>query len=87
MTTYAEALAHTQQMHNDLHAAHDKIAEQDVTIGRLEDRIAMLVDALDRKTYSELMLRKLLIELAVQQTNISPAGAQGRGMRRHDRRR
>jgi hypothetical protein len=67
----AAALADIKHMHDQLTDAMATIGQLKADLHREEDRCEMLQDALKTSRHAELTVRKLLIELATQMSNIS----------------
>jgi len=64
------ALARVNQMHDDLVQAQMIISQLRVDLGREHDRVMLTLEERDRYRHEAVRLRKLLIELATQMSNI-----------------
>jgi chromosome segregation ATPase len=67
----AAALAHIQQMSNDLQSAHDEIGQLKADLNRADDRMVLLNDERARLRHEVKVYRNALIELATSMSNIS----------------
>ena len=70
MDPYAAALVQTQQMLADLNGERERNAQLAAELNRERDRCVMVVDDRDRRWHENIMLRRLLTELATQMANI-----------------
>jgi len=62
----AEALAHVQQLHDNLHNANHDIGVLQAELKREQDRVAYLLVEVERERSNGLVYRDLVIQLATQ---------------------
>jgi hypothetical protein len=67
---YATALAHTQQMHSDLQAAHEVIAQLKADLHREQDRCVMLLEERNKYRADAELLRNKLLSICTTVANI-----------------